>query len=518
MKVALQDRRFPPAQTSRPITRPPPVNGWNTKDNAALMQPGWATTLDNWIPRSHRVEVRKGAIDHATGLDAAIETLMAYRPASGTGKLFAATEDGLYEVTTAGAIGAVASAATGARWAHTNFATSAGQFLCAVNGVDDYRYYNGSTWTTVATFTLGAGTLDTDTLIGINVHQSRLYFIAKDSLRFYFLDTVGTLFGTVIEFNLDQVFSMGGHLVAMGSWTFDGGDGPEDRAVFVSSEGQLAVYTGTDPADTAKWKLVGTFYIGRPVGQRCLTKLAGDLILLTESGLFPLSKALGSAGVNRSIALSNPIEPTLVQQALRYFNEFGWQLFLHHSETLLLVTVPSQPRAIFAMDLLSKGWCRILGWDAYCLESLNGTLYYGTEGKVVKAFEGTVDFDSEIQAEMITAFDYFSKRGQTKHLELLRPHFQATTPFSFALGANVDFELTVPSVHLSAQPPQELALWDTAIWDQDTWGSDGAIFAEWYTVSVKPGHTVSLYLKTSSRNTTPALLAVDYLLSSGGVL
>lgn len=518
MKAALQNRRFPPAQTSRPISRPPPVNGWNTKDNVALMEPGWATTLDNWIPRPHRVEVRKGAIDHATGLDEPIETLMAYRPASGSGKLFAATVDGIYDVTVGGMIGAVASAATGARWSHVNFATSAGQFLCAVNGVDDYRYYNGSTWSTVATFTFGGGTLDTNTLIGIVAHQSRLYFITKDSLRFYFLETAGTLFGTVVEFNLDQVFSMGGYLAAMGSWTFDGGDGPEDRAVFVSSEGQIAVYTGTNPAETNDWKLIGTFYVGRPVGRRCLIKLAGDLIFLTERGLFPLSKALASAGVDPSVALSNPIEPTVSAYANRLFNEFGWQLFLHYSETLLLITVPSTPKFLFAMDLLSKGWCRLSGWDAHCLESLGGALYYGTEGKVVKAFEGTKDFEDNIQAELITAFDYFSKRGQTKHLELLRPHFQATTPFSFALGANVDFELTIPATYLSAQPPMELARWDAARWDQDFWASDGAIFADWHTVAVKPGHNISLYLKTSSRNTTPALLAVDYILSSGGIL
>jgi len=482
------------------------------------MKPGFATLLDNWIPRPAELEMRKGADDHLTGITGDVETLMAYKPASGAGKLFAAAGTGIYDVTSEGTVGAAVSTVTNARWQHVNFATSAGQFLCAVNGTDDYRYYDGTSWTTVATFTLGAGTLDTNTLVGITVHQSRLYFVPKNSLKFYYMDLVGTITGTVDEFNLDQVFSMGGYLMAIGSWTFDGGDGPEDRAVFISSEGQVAIYTGTDPGEATAWTLAGTFFIGKPVGRRCLMKMAGDLVVLTERGLFPLSKALGSADVNRAIALSDPIEPTVSESARALFSTFGWQMVVHTAENLLLVAVPSTPRVLYGMELLSKGWFRVKAWDAICLEVYNGALYYGTTGKVVKAFFGTSDFGGQVEAEFMGAYDYFSSRGQTKHIELIRPHFRATSGFSLLLGGNTDFEEEIPYASLDVVPSASEAVWDTAVWDTATWTAASVSSAVWQTIATKPGFNFSLYLKVASTSTQPRLLAVDYLFSKGATL
>lgn len=518
MKRALQDRRFPPGQSSTPESRSPPVRGWNTRDSLAAMRPEYAVLLDNWIPRSLWVEMRKGAEEHSTGFSAEVETLMAYRPSSGAGKLFAASDTGIFDVTSGGAIGAAVSAITNAKLQHVNFATSAGQFLCAVNGTDDYRYYDGATWTTVPTFTFGAGTLDTNTLIGVTVHQSRLFFIPKNSLKFYFMDLVGTIFGTVDVFHLDQVFTMGGYLMAMGSWTFDGGDGPEDRAVFISSEGQVAVYTGTDPGEAASWTLAGTFFIGRPVGRRCLMKMAGDLVVLTERGLYPLSKALASATINRTIALSDPIEPTIAQQAQILMNTFGWQVLLHTAQNLLIVTVPSTPRVMYAMDLLSKAWCRLKGWDALCMEVFDGFLYYGSSTAVVRAFSGVSDFGNQIEAELMSAYDYFSTRGQSKQIKLIRPHFRAAGGFSLLLGGNTDFGVEVPRAVLEVVPGGDTAVWDTALWDEAVWSADATVAGDWQTVGTRPGFNFSLYVKVASATTTPALVAVDYLLTKGSAL
>lgn len=494
--------------------------GWNTRDSLASMRSGYAPVLDNWIPRPSEVVMRKGAANHATGFGAStdVETLMAYQPASGTGKLFAAAGTGIYDATAAGTIGAAVSAITNARIQHVNFATSAGQFLCLVNGTDDYRYYNGTNWTTVATFTFGAGTLATNTLIHIMAHQSRLYFAVEGSLRFYFMESAGTISGTVKEFNLDQVFSMGGYLMAMGSWSQDAGDGPQDRAVFVSSEGQVAVFTGTDPGDTTKWALVGTYYIGRPVGRRCLVKFAGDLVLLTERGLFPLSKALMSSVIDRTIALSDQISPTLATNAAAEKDTFGWQMLLHPSENVLLISVPTTPRYVYGMELTSKGWFRVKAWDPICMEVFNGLLYYGTTGKVVKAFYGTTDFDGNIEAELMAAYDYFGGRGSTKMLRLIRPTFKATAGFSLILGGNTDFGVTIPYSVLETTPAVDTALWDTAVWDSAYWSADAVIFSDWRTIATKPGFNFSLYLKVASQTTTPSLLAVDYIFDQGGLL
>jgi hypothetical protein len=43
----------------------------------------------------------------------------------------------------------------------------------------------------------------------------------------------------------------------------------DDYAAFITSEGQVAVYSGADPASSTTWSLVGVFDIGAPIGRRC---------------------------------------------------------------------------------------------------------------------------------------------------------------------------------------------------------------------------------------------------------
>jgi hypothetical protein len=55
---------------------------------------------------------------------------------------------------------------------------------------------------------------------------------------------------------------------------------------------------GTNPSDATAWSRVGVYFLGKPLGRRCLVKYGGDLILLTQNGAFPLSLALQSATVD----------------------------------------------------------------------------------------------------------------------------------------------------------------------------------------------------------------------------
>lgn len=73
--------------------------------------------------------------------------------------------------------------------------------------------------------------------------------------------------------------------MAMASWTRDSGNGIEDLAAFITSRGEVHVYSGTDPASADTWQRVGTFKIPEPVGRRCLIKVGGDVGILTTQGL-----------------------------------------------------------------------------------------------------------------------------------------------------------------------------------------------------------------------------------------
>jgi hypothetical protein len=73
------------------------------------------------------------------------------------------------------------------------------------------------------------------------------------------------------------------------SWTLDGGNGPDDYFVCITTEGEMVVFKGTDPSSTTAWGLVGKWNLPRPIGNRFLRPFGGDVLVLTEGGIYPQS-------------------------------------------------------------------------------------------------------------------------------------------------------------------------------------------------------------------------------------
>ena len=60
----------------------------------------------------------------------------------------------------------------------------------------------------------------------------------------------------------------------------------------MSSGGDVVVYQGIDPM-AADFTLVGRYYVGKPLGRRCMCRYGSDLLILTAEGLIPMSRLLG---------------------------------------------------------------------------------------------------------------------------------------------------------------------------------------------------------------------------------
>ena len=60
--------------------------------------------------------------------------------------------------------------------------------------------------------------------------------------------------------------------------------------VAIFSEGDVVVYNGTDPG--SNFFQIGTFKIGRPIGQRPVTQLGSDVAVITEDGYILLTEVL----------------------------------------------------------------------------------------------------------------------------------------------------------------------------------------------------------------------------------
>ena len=296
-------------QTSRVGNIPAPVSGWNVRDSLAQMDPKDAPILTNYWPTPSDVQTRLGYSNWSTGLPGQVNTLCDYSPYTGTGKLFAASVAGIYDCTAGGAVGAaVVTGLTSTYFQTTQFSTPGGAFLYMVNGADKPQLYNGTTWVAVDGASTPAITgVTTTNLIHINSFKSRLFFIEKASMKAWYLP-VNSIGGAASQLDFTSIFKSGGYLMAMGTWSLDGGYGMDDYAVWVTSNGEFAVYKGTDPSSSSTWALVGVYSLGSPMGRKCLQKYQGDLLYIGKDGVAPLSSSLISSRVNSRLNITDKIQ------------------------------------------------------------------------------------------------------------------------------------------------------------------------------------------------------------------
>jgi hypothetical protein len=519
IKQAMFQPAFRGAQDSKSTSVPAPLRGWNARDGKANMNPLDAIILENWFPKSTSVDIRPGCEDYATGLPGVTYTLLAYSGVD-TQEFFAVSEAGIYDITTSGAVGAPVTTVTNPQMQYVNFNTLGGSYLIAVNGSDELKLYDGATWEDIDGSSTPAITgLATTSLSNVTVFKRRLWFTEKDSMSAWYLP-VNQIGGALTEFPVGQLFIRGGYLVGIATWTIDGGIGIDDHLVFLSSEGEAAVYKGSDPASATDFSLVGVYYVGKPVGDRCLTKYGGDVLILCETGIVALSKMIASTNVNFSGSLSDRINGAFAEAVQFYQTNYGWECTVFPGANLLLVNVPVTVGGRsdqFCMNTLTNAWCRFTGWNATTWCVWNGELYFSTSTKVVKAWTGTSDYGNNIVASAKPAFNYFSQRARQKHFKLVRPILEIDKQASLQLGLDVDFE-DDPQYGTVTLGSPAISLWDTALWDSGIWSGGSEVEREWRTVLAQVGYCAALRLRISTKSATVSWSATDYVYKQGGVL
>lgn len=488
------------------------------------MDPADAVQLTNWFPTSSDVQVRKGMAAHATGITdsgaAQVETLISYRPPSGAHSLWAFAGTKLFDVTSAGAVGAATvSSLSNARWQATNFTTAGGNFIIAVNGANSALLYNGTTWTAITGVSTPAITgVTTSDLINLNVFKERVWYIEKSSMSVWYT-AVGAVTGALTELDLGSVFKKGGYLMAMGTWSVDGGLGIDDLAVFVTSQGEVAVYQGTNPASANTWALIGIFNIGAPLGRRCLQKYGGDLLIATQDGIVPASKAFINDRTSAVVALSDRISGALRDAASLYSANFGWEIIQYPKGGALIVNIPkaTSGQVQYVMNTTTGAWCDFTGWTANTFEVHNDELYFGMSGEVRKAWTGTSDAGAAIVAEAIGAFDYFGTRNGLKQTTMIRPVIGwDANPTEFLVGVDADFVTQTPTGAIVFSGGSG-GVWDTATWDVGMWGGDVRLNTLWYTAYAL-GYALAPHIRVSTNAAIVKWAACDFLYQSGAVL
>ena len=471
---------------------PPSVGGLNANDAITSMPPQDAVTLDNWFPEATYLRIRRGASSWATGFSAPVQSLMEYRGTSP--KLFAASGTAIYDVSTAGAIGAASlSGLTNALWQSIMFSNASGTYLVAVNGADGVRTYNGSAW---ATQTI-TGVTATG-LVQVASFKRRLWFAENASTKAWYLGT-DAISGAATSLDLGGIWRLGGNLARIFAMSYDTyGGGLTEYIGFLSTMGELAVYAGTDPSSSSTWSLVGTFRIAGPAGSRATTQVGGDIRILTHDGVVSLLDTVRlDPSQAQEASNSQKITPLLSDDYQTYSGLTGWQIINHPAVHAMLVNVPTSNSTFrqYVMNTLTGAWCRFTGWNAYCFGTFGDALYFGASNRVVKAWTGLDDEGSAIPAIVQTSFNASKAPGTNKRYTLVRPLVQATAQPNAMVGVSVDYTVDSPAAPYSTT--QAGSVWGTALWDAGTWGLGMTNRRDWASVGAF-GRAASITYSTST--------------------
>jgi hypothetical protein len=356
-------------------------------------------------------------------------------------------------------------------------------------------------------------------LVGIHVHQNRSYFWAVDSQDFWY-SAVNALGGVLTKFPLGRVQGFGGNLVAMGSWSVDAGDGPQDLAVFLMSSGSVIVYGGSDPGSATDWGLLGIYQVGEPIGYRALAKVGSEIIAITKAGYIPMSQA-AKLGLDKQtgVAVSNKIHGAALQAVTDGAALGGWQAVLYPRGNYLMVNVPITQTVFHqhVMNTQDGTWCRFLRQNGYSWCVFNNRLYFGGDGEVFLADEGRNDDGLAIQGDGMPAWNYLQAPGMLKRIGMVRVLGQTEAgviPFSLRVG----LDYREPGALVTGTVTNNAgAAWDDADWDTSDWPTEVNVFDSW-NGAVGLGDAVAARLLVSSDSTGFDWFSTTYTFEPGGIL
>lgn len=463
--------------------------------------------MDNWFPTAQGARLRGGSRIFAT-VGNPVVRLMTHRSGSAE-SVFAATSDSIFNITAvadpAVAPAADLSALTSGDWSFVQFATPGGQFLVMANGADSARNFDGAAWTIPAI----TGVTSAD-LSFVWTHKRRLWFVEGGTLSAWYLP-VNSIAGAAAEFPLDGVFKLGGALLFGGSWSLDAGDGLDDVMLFVTTEGEIAVYQGTDPS--TDYALTGVYRIGRPLNKHGWFRAGGDLCILTKDGIIPVSAALNKdVTALQAAAITHPIED-LWQQAVANATTGKFPAIVWPTRTLFAVGVPASEASPVTLvaNARTGAWARVTGWDTQCFALFGDELLFGDSvGRVIKADAGGNDYYEGDQisytAKLVPKFQDFGGSWDKFALHA-RALWLAGAGYTVALSCFSNYAIgDYPTVAATAEEPD--SKWGGGIkWGSGVkWGTTDAITtgSDWQAVSGSGFALAPVLTITHNRNTKPS--------------
>jgi len=485
---------------TRTDTFPAPSRGWVQSGNVMSAGSDQAEVLDNFIVTAQGARLRGGK-ELIANLGAPVKRLFTYQ--KGVNEvLFGATETVIYNVGNV-AGGPVRSSLVSGDWSTTQISTEGGQFLVGVNGANLGFTYNGTAFSDMSLTGVNSNTLSQ-----VWLFKERLFFVERNTQSAWYLPTE-SIGGVATEINLGSVFSRGGNLLFGATWSLDSGSGLDDVCLFFSDVGEIAVYQGTDPNSASTWGLVGVYDVGKPINKHSFFKAGGDLAVVTQDGIVPVSAALRKdRAALQADAISFPIEDAW-KEAIHNGPDYDVSATLWQSGTLLLVGTgikkDNSPVA-FAANARTGGWSRIVGWDVQCSAVFGDHLYFGSaNGKVYLGDSTGTDDGSEFTGVYVPKF---KTKGNLSSANAAGLTYHSVQELDFEMLAFSDY--TVSKIQPPSPPPMTAySVWGEGIWGDFIWGGGKQVetFTTWQSAFAN-GYSLAPGVFISSNHTQPIIFEI----------
>lgn len=526
-RVAIQPEAQPQLQHA-PFAAP--TGGWVSAVNLAAATPGTARVCENWFPTTTGLRLRAGSRVYATlGEDTATESAFAY--IGGTVRqLFAANGGNIYNVTTPASPTdiptPVVTGRTSNYYTAVNFATLGGNFLTLVNGTDPLLLFNGTEWEPIDDSSTPAITgMDTDRLSHVNVYRNRQWFVEKDTLNLHYLP-VDSIAGALSTLTLAGVFKRGGAILLTATWSMDAGDGLDDKFVVVSTEGEVAVFQGSDPSDP-NWSIVGRYDASPPMGKNAFTQVGGDLLILMEIGIVPMSAIISKSPDALALAaVSRSIQPDWIRDSQER-RALPWEVVKWTSRNIAFISCPTtdpNKRWCYVVNLETNAWAKYTGWDTRCLVLHEDQVYFGSNaGTLLQAEVTGTDEGAPIYHTYVGHAEHLGSVGRYKTVQQARCQFRVTYPIAAQVSVSTNYNSHLPAPPNVAPITVAADVWDGAVWDVAKWDNAADLTTQttrWVSIGAS-GEAHSLQVQvTSGQNATPTaeMIMVEVTYNAGGVV
>ena len=344
------------AQSNKILYMPPPTGGINAIQPYANMENKNAISLTNVEPLEGYTPCRKsfellGTSAAIAGISSDLYKLYALSQKNGTISFLVHGHVLSWSVTSAGVWSAMAAPVTPNAMNFCQFKN----LLFGAGGSGTAKAYDGTT-TFINSGWTGTGLTASD-LETPWVYKSRLFFTEANSRNTWYGDidqTTGAA-KALTKFPLDSMFHKGGYAYFGGSSSPQEGRDSEALWVCVSSEGEILVYTGADPA-AADWQFYARYYINAPLSRNSFFYIGGVLHIQTADGVNSLNDIIAGRkdGANY-ISLSKNIDPLLRAINSQYgVNSQFYQAAISPRENLLYLANPNATP--YVMNLTSGAW------------------------------------------------------------------------------------------------------------------------------------------------------------------